>query len=248
MYFYNYADVTKWYTPRDPARGKQMSSYLRMFREDGIPIIYFATPRHKGEALCRIHPDDTVEFIVPEAVLRARIMTVGSSLHKFLRFTFLRVAKGRYNCVSLASPREEYEYFPGLKFNMVTGACLNPLLLEENSEGKKLWFACLRLFKNNVRTRAKIGALDAFCASLPVPFREKPLWESPMWREKLYYCIRNNTVDNDILRGFAASAPYAYWARERLDGQKIVSAMNTVCEEQSRAMRRMFGALRERQS
>jgi len=254
--FHSYADVTKWFTPRNPERGKQLTSFLRMFVEDGIPVIYFATPSRKGNALCRIYPDDTVEFVASVATLRARIVTVGSTLPRIMRFTFERLSKGRYACIPLAlgerygNPREGYEYFPGLKFNLNTRVCLNPLVYEEDPERKKLWLACLRQFKHNIRTREKIGALDTFCASLPMPITEKPEWDSLAWREKLYDCIRNNTVDNTILKGFAATAsPWPFWgSKVKVDGQKIVSAMNSVCDEQSRALRKMFGVLRERRT
>jgi hypothetical protein len=256
--FHSYADVTKWFTPRNPAKGKQLTSLLRMYVEDGLPTIYFATPSHKGEALCCIYPDDTVKFVASVATLRARIVTVGSTLPRIMRFWFARISKGRYACVPLTpgqrygDPKGGYEYFPGLKFNLNTRVCLNPLVYEEDPERKKLWLACLRKFKNNIRTRAKIGALDTFCASLSIPIREKPQWDSEGWRNKLYGCIRNNTVDHEILKGFAASAsPWPFWGSSKeakVDGQKILDAMNWVCDEQSRAMRVMFGALRERRT
>lgn len=166
----SYVDcMAKWKTVRSKEKGKPIGSSFRIFENANGSFEL----KHWGYDVATIYPDNTIELKFtgrPPAVL-----------HETVPIYEANVAKGHYRIDHAANvERGKYgypdhihmtkvapEYFPGIKFNMITGECLNRRL--DRSERldhfmNKNWKRDLGKFRKNLMARAKLGAFDAIVA------------------------------------------------------------------------------------
>lgn len=167
----SYVDcMEKWKSVRSKEKGKPISSAIRMFKN---PDGSFELKQWSAYPLATIYPDNTIE-----------LKFTGSppnQMHETVPIYENRVSKGIYRVDHhINVPRGTYgypdhihmtkvapEYFPGIKFNMITGECLNRRL--DRSERldhfmNKNWKRDLGKFRKNLMARAKLGAFDAIVA------------------------------------------------------------------------------------
>lgn len=241
--FYKYSQLEDWFSrkPKDRTKGKVLRSWCNV-AEKGKD--YHVTVN--GQALAIVGPDETIEFVMPVDIVRQYGNTLTGWMHQAMPFFLNRKSKGRYEIGGLGST-VRFEYFPGIKFNLLNRKCLNGKDFATNKEVNTQWLRALRKFKTNIKVRARVGALDGVIDKVHAgpTNRGRPRWASAEWTEKLYIAIRDNNIDSELLDGFVRTHTASAWLRNKPTPQEIVDVVNKVCDEQSFHLRLKFGALYE---
>lgn len=167
----SYVDcMEKWKFVRSKEKGKPISSAIRMFKN---PDGSFELKQWSAYPLATIYPDNTIE-----------LKFTGSppnQMHETVPIYENRVSKGIYRVDHhINVPRGTYgypdhvymtktapEYFPGIKFNLITGECMNRQLDHKERLDfvqNKSWKSDLGKTRKNIVARAKLGAFDSIIA------------------------------------------------------------------------------------
>jgi hypothetical protein len=118
-----------------------------------------------------------------------------------------------------------------------------------NHDKRKQWLHDVRQFKMGVKVRAKLGALDLYCAEVTAMrrgsnrFGDRPAWDSPSneWLQYLCECIQKGSFPPKLLRGFAQTAEFTLYTTRPLEPQGVIDAMNYVFKKHSRTLRNLYG-------
>ena len=112
---------------------------------------------------------------------------------------------------------------------------------------RKHWLRSLRRFKYGIKVRAKLGVLRTICEQVAAERKGKQRWDAPQWDHDrwvtlLYTCIKNNEFPPELLAGFVKTADVTFMNPHKLPTvEGTIDAVNSVCREQSKALRRKFG-------
>jgi hypothetical protein len=109
------------------------------------------------------------------------------------------------------------------------------------------WIKSLRQFRTGVRTLHRLGALEQVCdevrhlhdlsaAVAPYRMATAPDWDDPYWLTLLSTCIYEGRYTQELLRGFALSAP----AIRRPVSGAVVATMNEVLRNKRALLKESF--------
>jgi hypothetical protein len=271
-----------WGKVRSPEKGKPITNWLRMYK---VGDAFEFKLRGFGEReFARLTPDNVFEFVMTNEMLMQQAQTLVSAMHRWLPFSVMRHRKGLYrmahtqvvsnqmNAASVSAPshnhmwtlywaaytptmREQNMYFGGIKYNMLTGECLNPRAEEkliENPDARKVWRNALSKFKRGMKARAKVHALDGVIDKVWAE-REgqnrwhwrQPDWSSTEWMSLLESSIRYNNFPQDLLQGFVQSSGQGFYVQHKPTSIDVVNAVDKVCNDHSVELRRRFKVFEE---
>ena len=244
---------------RDPERGKPLRTWARIKQDgDAFVVCIDASPLLP---LCRITPDNICTWVASPRTIWSFSNTLTMALEQALPFVMLRVGKGRYK-ITAYNHLTEYihekctnygiEYFEGIQFDLKTAKCLNPVTIEVDAQRRTEWLRTLKVFKRAIKTRAKVGAIDAMIRNMAEQDmfnrlrKEKPDWAAQAWIDKLYGAIIDPTkIDKTLLQGVALSCVRGWWVSAPPSTQEFLDELDGICNQFSVPLRKKFGALRE---
>lgn len=116
-----------------------------------------------------------------------------------------------------------------------------------NQANKLVWLRALRKFKLGMRTRAKLGVLDAICKQVADTRKGQQVWDCPMWEHDrwvtyLYTCMRDEQFPIPLLEQFVKTAEVTFLTSSRQPTvSKVLEAVDIVCRDLSVPLRTKFG-------
>lgn len=259
-------------TARNKSKGKPLRSWARLYMNGETIEVYFGDAR--GLKFAEITPDNVFTFTCsPHVARQLAAVTFSSSMYKAVPFMWQRVGMARYrvehtsNLPSKTTYNNYYkqnqthvdwgymrtsapEFFAGMKFNLLTGECLNkqPELSDTvNTEKRKVWLSSLRKFKFGIKARLRIGAFDPILKSLDTSRKQVPDWADPKWLNLLHDSIRDNQHPMELLQGIAANAMFDRWYYHRgnIKPADVLKAVDEICTTHSIDLRKRFGVFDE---
>lgn len=149
---------------------------------------------------------------------------------------------------------EQPTYFQGLKFDMLTGKCLNQRADDkfvENPEARKNWRRLLTKWKRGIKARARIGAFDSIIDKV---YKEHdnsttrhfydwkaPDWTNGSWLDLLANSIKETKYSPELLKALVLSCNDGYYpSSEKVTSQDVFNTTNKLCNEHSIELRRKF--------
>jgi len=269
-YWYNQAEIKSYddakalfKRARKPAEGKPVKSWTRLFKNGDCFEL-----RCDYTTLAVIKPDNTITFPLSISNAKGTANTLASSLYRVLPFMWMRLGKGRY-AIEHTKVLDDYvkakglsyywgsymrdkspELHSGLKFNLLTGECLNARSKpngDVNKIARSAWLTALRGFKRGIQIRAKIGVIDGLCQQVVAERGasrdrwQQPDWSHDQWTEMLFTAIKNNEFSTELLKGFVMSSKVSYWRHETPTTKSTLEAVDNICDELSIELRRRFG-------
>jgi hypothetical protein len=153
----SYAHCVKAFSrARSPSEGKPLHRCgLRLFKnsDDSFRLMI------NDHRLANITPDDMITFVMSsEELYDTCSFALVLNLHKVLPLGLIRISHGRYRIGRgfTALP----EYYGGIKFNLRSTACENPLPdmhLRVDKDARKVWLKTLKDHRKGLAVRFKLG-------------------------------------------------------------------------------------------
>lgn len=114
---------------------------------------------------------------------------------------------------------------------------------------RKQWLHDLAMFKKGVRLRARLGALDLYCAEVIAMRRgsnrwgDRPSWDSPSqeWLKYLCDAIKHGSFPPKLLRGFAQTAEFTLLKADAINPDIVLGAMEHILKRHSYELRTLYG-------
>ncbi len=255
MYYSNsdirtYSDAdTLFKTARTPSKGKPIRSFARILKDgDGYIIAV------KGTNICRITPDNTLEFIAAVNTVRCNTFTLVGNLRSVIPIAISRVGTGRYR-VEHSSMLRDFsqghwpymkndapEYFQGIKFDLTTGKCLNrkaDMLKSADTDKRKEWWRLLKAWNRGFRLRMKMGVIDGL-----IERRNKGVARlAGSLSERLYGAILEGSHDTELLYHIVAIASPTYWNQTTVTPDDVYRSLKAFQNNNSIHFRQLFGVL-----
>lgn len=116
-----------------------------------------------------------------------------------------------------------------------------------NPENRLVWLRALRKFKLGMKTRAKLGILDALCKEVAVERKGQQVWDCPQWEHDrwvtyLYTCMRDEEYPTELVKQFVKTAEVTFLTSSRQPTvSKVLDAVDLVCRDLSPKLREKFG-------
>ena len=146
--------------------------------------------------------------------------------------------------------RESPAYFQGLKFNILTGECLNRRVDDkfvEKADERKVWRQALAKFKRGIKARARVRAFDPLIEKVWADrqgqnhyHHKQPDWSSKPWLDLLEKSIRNNEFSKELLLGFCATPPSGYYQQSKPTSKEVFDGVHKILTDMSVELRRRF--------
>lgn len=244
-----YADAEKLFkTARTPSTGKPIRSFARILKDGNDYIIAV-----KGTNICRITPDNTLEFIAEVNTVRCNTFTLVGNLHSVIPIAIFRVATGRYRVehssmlIDLSQGRWPHmkndapEYFQGIKFDLTTGQCLNrreDMLKSVDTNKRKEWLRLLTRWNRGIKVRMKMGVFTGL-----IERRRIEGGSSYSLTEPLYNAIIDGTHDTQLLYNIVLQASPTYWNRTTITPDDVQRYIKNLQSAHSIYFRQQFGVL-----
>jgi len=177
----SYADAEREFSRcKDKNRGRPLRGTFRLTKDANDYIISRVSWKEKLKPLLRIHPDNTVTFVAPVDIVVAYPFSF--TLPAIIPLGLDRVSTNKYrvyhgqtivDCPKQAwthryswwyreGKRSAQEYFQGVRFDLTTGKCLNPMpdrCTRIIPERRKLWLQDKAKLMQMVKTWLKLGVL-----------------------------------------------------------------------------------------
>lgn len=213
----SYTDAVRLFqTARDKEKGKPLRSFANMTLDAGVYVISI-----HGQAIAKVHPDNTLEYIASSTLYRDRHNTISMSFHHVVPMQSVRVSTNKYrighvkwmgnkevtyqqygtggtatyvrnNWEKLRS--EGQEYFEGVRIDLHSGEVINPredMTTNIIPENRKTWLRALRNFRNGIIVRSKIGVFDGMIAEMGLANASK--WNSHVkWANDAFNLLVTN--------------------------------------------------------
>ena len=152
--------------------------------------------------------------------------------------------------ISSQMMREAPAYFQGLKFNIITGECLNRRPDDkfiEKADERKVWRQALAKFKRGIKARAKVRAFDPLIEKVWADRQgqshyhwKQPDWSSKPWLDLLEKSIRDNEFPHELLIGFCATPPSGYYQQSKPTSKEVFDGVHKILTDMSVELRRRF--------
>jgi len=284
--FANFDQVNKYYRPQSAKRGMRLASWARVFkttsREDTFPVedTYhlhikqmvsssyggwkIATSEKYGDhsRFAIIRPDNTIEFPMSISDVSKKAQTLSCNMYSIIPFGIFRISSGRYRLYDTHSGgtwkyRETCpEYFAGIKFNMLTGECLNrqpDKTTIEIPEKRLEWRRKLATYKKGLKARAKLGAFDSHIQTLEVAKNTRhnsndwsSSWVEPDRINLLHTSMVNVDYSQELLTEIVKSCMADRWHRSNvLNSNDIKFEIDRIFKQASIPLRKKFGVFKQ---
>jgi len=267
----SYKDAENMYAGcRSPAAGKPLPGRWRLFKEKNTFVICLPLSWHRGVAgvylpVAAVTPNNRLTMLLSEDELVRHSHTIVLVLDRITSIMCQRFAKGKYrigkgvstggwNWLSLGKQNSQ-QYYKGIKFDLMTGLCLNPEpdeAIEPIPEQRKIWLRELKRFKRGLKSRARVGALTMHIQEAntiraennKLPWRERERlttdWEQDEWRKKLVRCMKDEKYSPEILMAFIQSVE-ASWRYTNITQELVLEAVDRIFTRHSEVLRREYG-------
>ena len=146
--------------------------------------------------------------------------------------------------------KESPAYFQGLKFNIITGECLNRRpddKFVENVDKRKVWRQALAKFKRGIKARAKVRAFDPLIEKVWAERQgqsqyhwKQPDWSSQPWLDLLEKSIRDNEFSKELLIGFCSTPTSGYYQQSKPTSKEVFDGVHKILTDMSVELRRRF--------
>ena len=146
--------------------------------------------------------------------------------------------------------RQSPAYFQGIKFNILSGNCLNRRFDDkfiEKPKQRKEWRQALAKFKRGIRARAKIRAFDPLIEKMWAERQtqnhyhwKQPDWSSNSWMSLLEQSIRDNKFPKELLLGLCTTPPTGYYQSEKPTSNDVYKSTCKILADCSTELRRRF--------
>ena len=255
MYYSNsdirtYADADRLFkTARTPSKGKPIRSFARILKNGDDYIVTV-----KGANICRITPDNTLEFIAEVNTVRCNTFTLVGNLHSAIPIAICRVGTGRYRVehssvlIDLSQGRWTHmrndapEYFQGIKFDLTTGQCLNrrvDILKTVDVDKRKEWLRLLTRWNRGIKVRMKMGVFDGLIERRN---KDKDSVKNVL-TDRLYKAIIDGTHDTQLLYNIVLQASPTYWNQTTITPDDVQRYIKNLLSAHSIYFRQQFGVL-----
>lgn len=152
--------------------------------------------------------------------------------------------------ISSQMMREAPAYFQGLKFDIITGECLNRRpddKFVEKADERKVWRQALAKFKRGIKARAKVRAFDPLIEKVWAERQgqsqyhwKQPDWSSQPWLDLLEKSIRDNEFSKELLIGFCSTPPSGYYQQSKPTSKDVFDGVHKILTDMSVELRRRF--------
>jgi len=152
--------------------------------------------------------------------------------------------------ISSQMMREAPAYFQGLKFNIITGECLNRRPDDkfiEKADERKVWRQALAKFKRGIKARAKVRAFDPLIEKVWAERQtqnhyhwKQPDWSSDSWMSLLEQSIRDNKFSKELLLGLCTTPPTGYYQSDKPTSNDVYKSACKILADCSTELRRRF--------
>ncbi len=245
-------------TCRSPVKGKPLSNWCRMYKEGSNYAIKLTGYQQQTlAALCYITRGNKLVFTVSPEQIRIHASTIVGNVSRVVPMRLHRIRKGVYRIGSQAeffeSHREGWagawkwlkneapQYYPGIKFDLTTGKCVNAKPdLEELviPDMRKAWRRDLRRYKRGLYARAKLGILSRYAEEMPR--RAVTPWQNPDQIKVLIRCMKADKYPTETLKNF--SRPMRWRLRwGGLTAQDMMDNIDAVFRQHSLVFRKAYG-------
>lgn len=177
----SYADAEREFSRcKDKNRGRPLRGTFRLTKDANDYIISRVSWKEKLKPLLRIHPDNTATFVAPVDIVVAYPFSF--TLPAIIPLGIDRVSTNKYrvyhgqvivDCPKQAwthryswwyreGKRSAQEYFQGVRFDLTTGKCLNPMpdrCTRIIPERRKVWLRDKAKLMQMVKTWLKLGVI-----------------------------------------------------------------------------------------
>ena len=109
------------------------------------------------------------------------------------------------------------------------------------------WRKALRLFKQGIKARAKLGVLDTISQQVSKERKGKSQWDAPYWAHEewltlLYTSIKHNEFSTKLLTGLVKGSEVTFFATTtQPTTEQILMYVDIVCRMYSKQIRQKFG-------
>jgi len=267
--FTSYADFAADYKRcRNAKKGRPIKVWCRLYKEGSDYMVKIYRWRQPDIPLFRVSPDNTVTFCMPADNVLERAHSIVSGLYKVIPFSLERKRRGIYalggtHQISGLGDYRDYwrwlrteapEYFTNIRFNLLTGECLNaqPNLMDcIIPEVRKQWLRHVKQYKKGLKVRAKIGALQGHMTKVLDEVSDK----TNHWgfkheqnskldkHDTLQYiveCMRSEEYPPDLLYLLVATTPIPYRGSELTD-KMVLGNVDRVFDAYSLQLRTIYG-------
>ena len=152
--------------------------------------------------------------------------------------------------ISSRMMKESPAYFQGLKFNIITGECLNRRpddKFVEKADERKVWRQALAKFKRGIKARAKVRAFDPLIEKVWAERQgqstyhwKQPDWSSQPWLDLLEKSIRDNEFSKELLIGFCSTPSSGYYQQSKPTSKEVFDGVHKILTDMSVELRRRF--------
>jgi len=271
----SYADMVEYFRKvKTPSKGRPLKQGVRLYQE-GKTFVVKMYNWQRGEEVpwFKVTPKNVVTFLIPlkDVLLSSHGLVI--LLPRIVPVFLCRARKGIYQIAGekamIMKPSRwgnDYpdwthyrktapEYFKGIKFDLLTGECLNPQPDQATTElpaQRKVWRSELRRYKRGLKARAKVGALRGFideervairAAKSVWQYRRKvcPKWTEPEWADLLIKSMKKEKYPAEILQAFVRSTYSNSFASDGTTEELILKAVDQVFTQNSEHLRRKYG-------
>jgi hypothetical protein len=259
---------------RNPKAGKPLAGQWRLFKAKNTFTICLPLGWRMERTylpVATVTPNNTLTMLLSKDEVLQHSNSIVVVLDRLTPFTLQRFGKGKYRIGEAIAHRRchngdyrnwaclskenSQQYYKGIKFDLVSGVCLNPEpdeSVEPVPEMRKKWLRDLKRFKYGLKTRAKVGALTMHIQEANIvriennklPWHERKQlaisWGDDEWCKKLVWCMRNEKYPPEILTAFVQSVEHG-WRHHDITREEVLEAVNKTFTRHSEVLRREYG-------
>jgi len=251
---------------RSAKDGRPLPGSWRLFKEKNTFTICLPLGWRRERRfipVATITPNNTLTMLISKDNLVRNSNTIVKILDKLTPIICQRFGKGNYRIGKGKSgvtwpyldKENSQQYYKGIKFDLMTGLCLNPKpdeSVEPVPEKRKEWLRDLRRFKYGLKTRIKVGALTMHIqeanvvrtANNKLKWHERKRlaanWEQDTWRKKLVWCMKNDKYPSELLMAFVQSVEES-WQHRDITQEQVPETVEKIFTRHSEILRREYG-------
>jgi len=249
---------------RSPKAGKPLPGSWRLFKNKNTFTICLPLGWREGRTylpVATVTPSNTLTMLLSRDELLRHSNTIVLILGGLTPIACQRFGTGKYRIGKgyghgnwLHSDTSQ-QYYKGIKFDLMSGVCLNPEpdeSVEPVPEKRREWLRDLKRFKYGLKTRAKVGALTMHIQEAntirtennKLPWHERKRlaidWEDGEWCKKLVRCMKSEKYPPEILMAFVQSVEQS-WQHHDITQEQVLVAVNKTFTRHSEVLRREYG-------
>lgn len=120
-------------------------------------------------------------------------------------------------------------------------------MLTIDKDKQREWRKALRLFKQGIKARAKLGVLNTICQQVYKERKGKSQWDAPHWEHDewltlLYTSIKHNEFSTKLLTGLVKGSEVTFFATTtQPTTEQVLMYVDAVCKANSKKLQNKFG-------